>query len=72
MKRFCQTLDLKDNEQLIREYCHWHSPEHIWPEIPAGIRTVGILNMEIYRLGNRLFMIVDTPDVFDLDAAFGR
>lgn len=60
MKRYCQTLDLKEDEQLIKEYCYWHSPEHIWPEIPEGIRAVGILNMEIYRLGTRLFMIVET------------
>lgn len=70
MKRYCQTLDLKEDEQLIKEYCYWHSPEHIWPEIPEGIRAVGILNMEIYRLGTRLFMIVETPDDFDWDAAF--
>ena len=38
MKRYCQTLDLKEDEQLIKEYCYWHSPEHIWPEIPEGIR----------------------------------
>ena len=59
MKRYCQTLDLKEDEQLIKEYCYWHSPEHIWPEIPEGIRAVGILNMEIYRLGTRLFMTMD-------------
>ena len=39
MKRYCQTLDLKEDEQLIKEYCYWHSPEHIWPEIPEGIRA---------------------------------
>ncbi len=64
MKRYCQTLDLKEDERLIKEYCYWHSPEHI--------RAVGILNMEIYRLGTRLFMIVETPDDFDWDAAFAR
>ena len=72
MKRYCQTLDLKADEQLIQAYCYWHSPEHIWPEIPEGIRSVGILNMEIYRLGTRLFMIVETPDDFDWEAAFAR
>ena len=51
MKRYCQTLDLKEDEQLIKEYCYWHSPEHIWPEIPEGIRAVGILNMEIWEPG---------------------
>ncbi|MDY3069911.1 MAG: L-rhamnose mutarotase [Parabacteroides sp.] len=72
MKRYCQTLDLKEDEKLIEEYCHWHSPENIWPEIPAGIREVGILDMEIYRLGSRLFMIVETPDDFNWDEAFAR
>ena len=72
MKRYCQTLDLKEDEQLIKEYCYWHSPEHIWPEIPEGIRAVGILNMEIYRLGTRLFMIMDTTDEFDMEQDYAR
>lgn len=72
MKRYCQTLDLKDDPALIEEYAYWHLPEHIWSEIPEGIRSVGILDMEIYRLGNRLFMIVETPDDFDWDSAFAR
>lgn len=72
MKRYCQTLDLKDNEVLIQEYTYWHSAEHIWPEIPEGIRAVGILHMEIYRLGARLFMIVETPDDFEWERAFAR
>jgi len=41
-------------------------------EIPKGIREAGILNMEIYLLGNRLFMIVETPVDFNWDEAFGR
>lgn len=65
MKRYCQTLELKDDEKLIEEYAYWHSSEHFWPEIGRGIREVGILDMEIYRLGNRLFMIIETPDDFD-------
>ena len=72
VKRYCQTMDLKENPELIKEYCYWHSAEHIWPEIPAGIRAVGIRNMEIYRLGTRLFMIVETDDDFDWDASFAR
>lgn len=70
MKRYCQTLDLVEDEQLIQEYCYWH--EHIWPEIPKGIHAVGILNMEIYRLGARLFMIVETKDDFEWESAFAR
>lgn len=72
MKRYCQTLDLNEDKQQMEEYVYWHAPEHIWPEIPEGIRAVGIQDMEIYRLGNRLFMIVETPDDFEWEAAFER
>lgn len=69
VKRYCQTLDLRDNPELIAEYRRRHSESQIWPEIPAGIREVGILEMEIYILGTRLFMIVETPLDFDWDSA---
>jgi len=67
-KRFCLTLDLKDDTALISEYKYWHMAEHIWPEIPKGIREVGIQDMEIYLLGTRLFMIMEAKEGFD----FGR
>ena len=70
--RYCQTLDLRDNPELIAEYRRRHSQEHIWKEIPEGIREVGILEMEIYLLGTRLFMIVETPLDFDWDTAMAR
>lgn len=72
VKRYCQTLDLRDNPELIAEYRRRHSQEHIWKEIPEGIREVGILEMEIYLLGTRLFMIVETPPDFDWDTAMAR
>jgi L-rhamnose mutarotase len=72
VKRYCQTLDLRDNPELIAEYRRRHSQEHIWKEIPEGIRQVGILEMEIYLLGTRLFMIVETPLDFDWDTAMAR
>ena len=71
-KRYCQYLELRDDAALIEEYCYWHTPEHRWPEIPEGIRAVGILDMEIYLTGTRLFRIVETPLEFDWDSAFGR
>ena len=67
MKRFCLTLDLKDDTTLIKEYIYWHMSEHIWPEIPKGIREVGIVDMEIYLLSTRLFMILDEKEDFDFD-----
>ena len=72
VKRYCQTLNLRDNPELIAEYCRRHSQEHIWKEVPEGIRQVGILEMEIYLLGTRLFMIVETPMDFDWDTAMAR
>ena len=69
VKRYCQTLDLRDSPELIAEYRKRHSQAEAWPEILAGIREVGILEMEIYILGTRLFMIVETPVDFDWDTA---
>ncbi len=72
VKRYCQTLDLRDQPELIAEYRRLHSPEHAWPEILQGIRSVGILEMEIYLRGTRMFMIVETPEDFDWDTAMAR
>ena len=66
MKRYCQTLTLVDDEQLIERYVAVH--QHVWPEVIAGQHEVGILQMQIYRHGRSLFMIMDTVDDFD----FGR
>ncbi|MDR0795043.1 MAG: L-rhamnose mutarotase [Tannerella sp.] len=71
-KRYCQTLDLIDDPKLIEAYVERHGESRAWPEIREGIRSVGILEMELYILGNRLFMIVETPLDFDWDEAFTR
>ena len=68
-KRFCKTLTLKDDLSLIEDYKKVHSPSEGWPEITQGMRDVGILNMEIYILGTRLFMIMDTVPDFDHEKA---
>ena len=72
VKRYCQTMLLRDDNELIKKYRAAHSREHFWPEIEEGIKSVGILEMEIYILGNRLFMIVETPLDFDWDSATPR
>lgn len=72
VKRYCQTLSLRDNPELIEAYRKAHSKEGSWPEIRAGIREVGILEMEIYILGSKLFMIVETPLNFDWDKAMAK
>ena len=66
MKRFCLALDLKPDKILIAEYEKYH--EKIWPEIYNSILDAGILDMEIYRIENRLFMIMETRDDFSFDA----
>lgn len=70
MKRYCQTLELADDREMIERYCELH--RHVWPEIIEGQRQVGILNMEIYRRGRHLFMICDTVDDFDWDRDMAR
>ena len=72
VKRYCQTLSLRDNPELIEAYRKAHSKEESWPEIRAGIREVGILEMEIYILWSKLFMIVETPLNFDWDKAMAK
>ena len=62
-RRFCRALDLIDSPALIAEYQQQH--QRIWPGIAAHLREHGILDMEIYRLGTRLFMIVEVSADFD-------
>jgi len=71
-RRFCQTLRLKNDPASIEKYKFWHRPENRWPEIPQGIREVGILDMEIYIHNDLLFMIIETGHDFDWDAAFSK
>src|ERR1700730_6157617 len=65
MKRHCLTLDLKDDDELIQQYENYH--REVWPEIIKSIKDSGIENMEIYRLGNRLFMIMEVNDEFSFE-----
>ena len=75
MKRYCLALDLVDDPQLIEEYERWHKSENIWPEIKKSITDAGITDMQIYRTGNRLVMIMETTDDYsgekkaEMDAA---
>lgn len=71
-KRYCQTLELKDNQELIQEYIKRHDQNHHWLEVREEIRSVGILEMEIYLLETTLFMIVETPLDFDWTEAFKK
>lgn len=68
-KRYCKALKLERDSALIEEYKKVHTSEEVWPEITQGMRDVGITDMEIYILGNQLFMIMDTVADFNHDKA---
>jgi len=65
-KRFCLTLDLKEDPQLIAEYKRYH--EKIWPEITQSIKDAGVVDLEIYLLGTRMFMVMEVNDQFSFEA----
>ncbi|HKN74555.1 MAG TPA: L-rhamnose mutarotase [Candidatus Acidoferrum sp.] len=65
-RRYCLTLDLKDDPKLIAEYKRYH--EKIWPEIAQSIKAAGIEDMEIYLLGTRMFMVMEVNERFSFAA----
>jgi L-rhamnose mutarotase len=65
MKRYALALDLKNDPALIAEYEAYH--QAVWPEILASIKDSGIQSMQIYRLGTRMFMVMDTTDDFSFE-----
>jgi len=67
MKKYCLALDLVDDPALIQEYEYWHKPENGSAEIKKSILDAGITSMEIYRTGNRLFMIMEVSDDFSFE-----
>ncbi len=64
-RRYCQTLDLKDDSTLIAGYKRYH--EKIWPEITRSFKDAGILDLEIYLQGTRMFMILEVDDSFSFE-----
>ena len=60
--KYCLALDLKDDDAMIAEYENYH--KKVWPEILESIKKAGITGMEIYRVFNRLFMIMETSENF--------
>lgn len=65
MKRYCLALDLVNDPDLIKEYEVMH--QQVWPEIQESITSAGIDVMEIYRYGNRLFMIMEVNSKFSFE-----
>jgi len=71
-KRYCKYLELENDPELIEQYKAVHAPGAAWPEITQGMLDVGIIDMEIYLIENRLFMIMDTVADFDHDSAMAE
>lgn len=65
MKRICLACDLKDDPELIRQYKTYHASGNVWPAITTSIREAGIIDLQIFLTGNRLFMIMEVDDRFD-------
>lgn len=63
--RYCLALDLHNDPKLIEEYISYHQPENAWPQITANMKELGIVDMEIYQIADRLFMIMETKPEFD-------
>ena len=65
--RYALALDLVDDAQRIADYEKAH--EHIWPEVREHLDAHGVLCMEIYRLGTRMFMVMEVDDaIYDATA----
>jgi L-rhamnose mutarotase len=65
-RRYCLTLDLKGDSNLIAEYTRHH--ERVWPEITKSIKDSGIEDMEIYLFGTRMFMVMEVNEKFSFEA----
>jgi L-rhamnose mutarotase len=68
IRRFCLALDLVDDAVLIAEYERWHRPGNTPPEVLASIREAGIRQMEIYRIGDRMFMLIEADESYSDEA----
>ena len=63
MKHFAQTLNLKDDLELIARYKEYH--RQIWPEVVSGLKAIGITRMKIFLMGRQMFMYYEAVDDFD-------
>ncbi len=70
MKRYAQTIALKDDARIIAQYVEHHRA--VRPEVERGLRAIGIERMLIWRLGRRLFMLMETADAFEPERDWPR
>jgi L-rhamnose mutarotase len=72
MQRLYFALDLKNDSALIAEYESWHRPGRIWREILDALAAAGVEDLEIFRCGDRMIMVMDVPDDFSAADLAGR
>jgi L-rhamnose mutarotase len=65
-RRYCLTLELKNDPALIAQYCAHHA--RVWPEVLESIRTSGVTGMEIYLHDTRLVMVMEVDETFSFEA----
>jgi L-rhamnose mutarotase len=68
VKTYCLSLDLQNDPDLIAEYKKFHEPDTIWPEVVENIKSQGILCEQIFLLGSRMVMVLETTDDFSFEA----
>jgi L-rhamnose mutarotase len=68
MARHCLALDLHDDPDTIATYTRWHAPGGPPTAVIRSIRAAGILQMQIWLTGPRLFMIMETGPGFSPEA----
>ncbi len=67
IKKHYLALDLQDDPELIAQYKEYHAPGNVWPEVLQSLRDSGVVDMEIHLTGNRLFMVLEVDDTFDME-----
>lgn len=66
-RKFCFSCDLVDDPDLITEYKAYHTAEEIWPEITQSLKDAGVLDMQIFSTGNRMFMVMEVDHNFSVE-----
>jgi len=64
------TLDLRNDPAAIEAYRRHHAA--VWPEVLKSLRKIGVRSMDIYALGRRLVMLLETKPGFDAERDFAR
>ena len=57
--RRCFAVDLEDDPESIARYRAWHAAGGVPAAVTAAIRQDGVLSLEIWLVGDRMFMIME-------------